>query len=161
MGADDLRIGRREMRVSQPEPFRQIAAQIVEKRVGARRQPVQYPARRRLLQIERDALLVAVEAVKELAVVALVAVAEEKRPDAARHVAAIGRVLDLDDLRAEIGQLHRTVWSHAILLDRDNPEAGEHREHHHTLFRAISWRAMMMRCNSFVPSPIASNGASR
>jgi len=30
-----------------------------------------------------------------------------------------------------------------------------------TLFRAISWRAMMMRCNSLVPSPITSKGASR
>ena len=30
-----------------------------------------------------------------------------------------------------------------------------------TLFRAISWRAMMMRCNSLVPSPITNSGASR
>ena len=29
------------------------------------------------------------------------------------------------------------------------------------LFRAISWRAMMMRCISLVPSPITSSGASR
>ena len=31
----------------------------------------------------------------------------------------------------------------------------------HTLFRAISWRAMMMRWSSLVPSPITSKGASR
>src|SRR6185312_2449259 len=31
----------------------------------------------------------------------------------------------------------------------------------YTGFRAISWRAMMMRCISLVPSPIISSGASR
>ena len=115
----------------------------------------------RLLQVEREALLIAVEAVEELAVVALVAVAKEERADAPRHVAAIGRVLDLDDFRAEIGQLHRAVRPRAILLDRNHAQTGKHREHHHTLFRAISWRAMMMRCNSLVPSPMTRSGASR
>jgi hypothetical protein len=40
-----------------------------------------------------------------------------------------------------------------------NDEGGAHRRY--TLFRAISWRAMMMRCNSLVPSPITRSGASR
>jgi hypothetical protein len=31
----------------------------------------------------------------------------------------------------------------------------------HTGFLWINWRAMMMRCNSLVPSPISKNGASR
>src|SRR5438477_12675168 len=75
------------------------------KKPGARR--VQHAPRARFLEIEGDALLVAVEAVKELAVVGAVAVAEEERSDMAGHVAAIGRVLDLDHLGAEIGQLHR------------------------------------------------------
>jgi hypothetical protein len=87
------------------------------------------PTRRRFLQIERDALLVAVEAVEELAVVAAVAVAKEERPDPARHVAAIGRVLDLDDFGAEIGHLHRAVRPGAVLLDRDDPEAGQNGKH--------------------------------
>ena len=161
MRADDLRIGRREIGVGQPELRWQIAAQIIEQRIRARRQPVQHLARRRLLQIEGETFFVAVEAVEELAVVALVAVAEKERADAARHVAAIGRVLDLDDFRAEIGQLHRAVRPRAILLDRNHAQAGKHREHHHTWFRAISWRAMMMRCNSLVPSPMTRSGASR
>ena len=124
MRADDLRIGRREIGVGQPELRWQIAAQIIEQRIRARRQPVQHLARRRLLQIEGETFFVAVEAVEELAVVALVAVAEKERADAARHVAAIGRVLDLNDFRAEIGQLHRAVRPRAILLNRNHAQAG-------------------------------------
>src|SRR5437764_13705935 len=85
MRADDLRIGRREIAVGQPELRRQIAAQIIEQRIRARRQPVQHLARRWLLQIEGETLFVAVEAVEELAVVALVAVAENERADAPSH----------------------------------------------------------------------------
>jgi hypothetical protein len=83
---------------------------------------MQHAPCRGFLQIERDALLVAVEAVEELAVVALVAVAEEERADMAGHVTIIGRVLDLDHLGAKIGQLHRAIRPGPILLDRDNPE---------------------------------------
>ena len=41
--------------------FARRAAEIVEERIGARRQPVQHLARRWFLEIERDALLVDVE----------------------------------------------------------------------------------------------------
>ena len=125
--ADDPRIGHREIGIGQAKLCRKIAAQIVEQRIRARRQPVQHFARGGFLQVERDAFLVAVKAVEELAVVALVTVAEKERPDPTRHIAAIGRVLDLDNLGAEIGQLHRAVRPGPVLLDRDNPKAGEHR----------------------------------
>src|SRR5829696_8340819 len=71
--------------------------------------------RGRLLEV-CDALLVPVEAVEELAVFRT----DEIRPDPPRHVAAIGRVLDLDDLGTEIGQLHRSVRPRAILLERNH-----------------------------------------
>jgi hypothetical protein len=51
----------------------------------------------------------------------------------AGHVTAIGRVLDLDDFGAEIGQLHRAVRPGAILLDRDDPQAGEDGKHERRL----------------------------
>jgi hypothetical protein len=122
MGADDPRVGRCQGGIGQAELLRQIAAQIVEHRIGPRRQRMQHTPRRGFLQIERDALLVAVEAVEELAVVRPLPIAKKERPDPPRHVAAIGRVLDLDHLGAEIGQLHRAVRPSPILLDRDNPE---------------------------------------
>jgi len=130
MGADDLRVGGRQRGVGQPELLRQIAAQVVDKSVGIGGEAMQHLPRLRLLEIERDAFLVAVEAVEELAVVAPLPIAEKERPDMAGHVAAIGRVLDLDHLGAEIGQLHRAIWPGAILLDRDDPQPGKDREHH-------------------------------
>ena len=53
-------------------------------------------------QVERDAALVAVERLEEERVLALL-----ERRDVAADVAADARVLDLDDLGAEIGQLQR------------------------------------------------------
>ena len=88
---------------------------------------------------------------------------EKIRTDAAAHVAAVGRVLDLDDLGAEIGELHRAVRARAILLDGDDAHSGkrQHRLDPYTGLRSTSCRAMMMRCSSLVPSPMTSSGASR
>src|SRR5207302_10535566 len=106
-----------------------IAAKNIEQLIRASSQPVLNLARRRILQIEGETFFVAVEAVEELAVVALVAAAKKERADAPRHVAAIGRVLDLNDFRAEIGQLHRAVRPRAILLDRNHAQAGKNGKH--------------------------------
>ena len=103
--------------------------------------------------------LVAVEAFEEMAVVR----AEEMRADVARHVAVLARVLDLDDLGAQIGELHGAVGAGAVLLYRDDAQAGK-RQHPCVLqtgWRSTRLRAMMMRCSSLVPSPITSSGASR
>jgi hypothetical protein len=53
--------------------------------------------------------------------------------DAAGHIAVVGRVFDLPHLGAEIGKLHRAVWPGAILLDCNDPEAGEDGLHGHFL----------------------------
>src|SRR4051794_8181504 len=103
----------------------------------------------RLLQVEREALLIAVEAVEELAVVAPVAVAEKERADPARHVAAVGRVLDLDDLGAEIGQLHRAVGARPILLDRNDPKTGKGRQH-------VSSSSLALPPSAYPASPLRS-----
>ena len=50
------------------------------------------------------------------------------RPDRAAHVAALVRVLDLDHLGAEVGELHGAERPGAVLLDREDAHAGE-RQH--------------------------------
>ena len=67
-------------------------------------------------------------------------------------------MLDLDDLRAELGQEHGAVGRRAVLLDGDHPHA---RERLHGMLRFSHCRAMIRRCISFVPSPMQVNGASR
>src|SRR5207302_4839047 len=83
MGADDPRVGRCQRGIGQAELLRQVAAQVVEEGIGSGCEAVQHVARGGFLQIERDALLVAVEAVEELAVVAPLALAEKEWPDMA------------------------------------------------------------------------------
>src|SRR6185437_13022023 len=155
MRADDARVRLPERGISEAQALRLVAAQIVEDAVGFFCQRMEDLARGFLLEVERQAALVAVEALKEVTVV----LTQEERPDAARHVAALGGVLDLDDLGAQIGELHRAIGSGAVLLDGDDAHAPKRR--HQMRFRSTSWRAMMMRCISLVPSPITSKGASR
>jgi hypothetical protein len=54
------------------------------------------------LEVERRRSLVVVEGLEEMAVV----LAEEMRPHGAGGVAALGAVLDLDHLGAEVGEVH-------------------------------------------------------
>src|SRR4029079_18112425 len=68
-------------------------------------------------QVERDALLAAVEGLEEQRVLAVLI-----GRDGARDVAAGLRILDLDDLGAEVGELQRPERSGTELLDRDDPE---------------------------------------
>ena len=51
--------------------------------------------------------------------------AEEMRPDRAADVAAVRRVLDLDDLGAEVGEQHGAERAGAVLLDGEDAQAGE------------------------------------
>src|ERR1044072_3323684 len=102
MRADDLRIDVLQRIVSDAETLRLVAAQIVERGVGRSDEFVEDAARLRMLQVEREAALVAVECLEEMAV----ARPEVIRPDGAPDVAALRRVLDLDHLGAEIAQQH-------------------------------------------------------
>ncbi len=73
-----------------------------------------------MAQVERDALLAAVEGLEEERVLALL-----ERRDVAPDVAAGGRVLDLDHLGAEVGELERAPRPRAELLDGEDPDVGE------------------------------------
>ena len=90
------------------------------------------------------------------------------RADMAADISAIVSVFAFDDIRAQIGKMLCAERSRTVLLDGDNPDAGqEHglvgwaRLRIHKRFLSISCLAMMILCISFVPSPIISNGASR
>ena len=73
----------------------------------------------RVFQIEREAALIAVEGMMEMAI------ARPKiiRPDGTPHIATLGRVFDLDDLSTHIGKQHGPERPGAILLNRQNGHA--------------------------------------
>ena len=75
-------------------------------------------------KVQRDRALVAVEALEEEGVRPLLV-----RRDVARHVAADRRVLDLDHLGPEVGELHRREGARAVLLDRDDANVGQRAGH--------------------------------
>ena len=56
---------------------------------------------------------------------AVIARAEEVRPDLAPDVAAVLVVLDLHHLGAEVGEVGGAEGAGAVLLDREDPQAGE------------------------------------
>ena len=78
MRANDLWIRGRKLGVRDSELFGLVAAQVAHQAVGGLRQPMQdlFPAR--VLQVERQRLLVPVQRLEEMAVV----LAEEIRTDA-------------------------------------------------------------------------------
>jgi hypothetical protein len=81
---------------------------------------VQHAARLRVAEVERDALLAAVEGLEEQRVLAVL-----ERGHVAADVAAVRRVLELDHLRSQVGQLQRAPGPRAELLDRDDAHVGE------------------------------------
>ena len=129
--ADKARVHRREGRMRQPQLAGLVAAQVVHHRVGALGQGMENTLPLGRLEVEREALLAAVEGLEEQAVVAT----EEMGPRLAGIVAAGAaracRRLDLDDLRAHVGHVQRTERSGAVLLHRENPDAVERRGRAH------------------------------
>src|SRR6185437_16789415 len=110
------------------------------------------------LDVEGDAALVEIPRLEVLAV----GLTEQKRTGVARRVAADRGILDLDDLRAQIGEDHRPVGTRPELLQRQNARPGQRLGCAHvTGFCLIHWRAMMIRWISLVPSPMQVSGASR
>ena len=79
------------------------------------------PLRLRLLEIERQALLVAVDAEEIRAFFA-----DERRSPAARIVSPAG-LLDLDDARAHVGEQHRAVRARENARQVDDEQAVERR----------------------------------
>jgi len=122
--AHDRPIDPAQRRVVEAQLRRHVAAQIAGHRMRRRHQVVEHGAPFRAPDVERHALLAAVEAVEKEAVVRT----EEMRSHVARHVAAVGGVLDLDHLGAQIGEKLRAERTGAVLLHREHPHPLE-RQH--------------------------------
>ena len=120
MHTDEARVGGTEAGIVEPERARQIAAQVVDEGVRAARQALQDLAAARFLQVQRQAALVAAEGLVEEAV-AVFGVGQ----DMAAHLAAGLVVLDLDDVGAEVGEVHGAEGGRAVLFDGDDGEPFE------------------------------------
>jgi hypothetical protein len=119
--ANDARVDVAQRVVGESERCRLVAAQVVEHAVGVAREVAEHGAAAVAAQVERDRALVAVEGLEELAV----ARAEEVRTDVAPDVAALAQVLHLDHFSPQIGEVHRAGRAGAVLLDREDPQAGK------------------------------------
>ena len=116
--ADDLRINLTQHVVGETELPDRARPEIGDERVGARDDPMEIGAAGGGGEIERDALLAAVEA-REIGVVR----PDAMRADVARDV-AFGR-LDLDHLGAEIGEHQAAIRPGQHVADLDDANAGE------------------------------------
>jgi hypothetical protein len=97
----DARVGARDVVVAQPEPVGGARPERLDHDVGAIAQLAREREIGRVLEVEDDRALVAVEAQ-----VVGRALLDERRPPGARVVAAVGP-LDLDDVGPEVAQRHR------------------------------------------------------
>ena len=177
MDADDARVGIPQALVIEAQGGGQIAAEVVGDGIGAGCQALQDFATAGVLQVQREAALVAAEGLEKEAVAPL-----GIGQDVAAHLAAGAVVLDLDHVGAEIGQIHGAERRRAVLLDREDDEPPQGPEGRrlvrwlgrrrgrgrrggvaaaHAGLRSTSWRAMTIRWISLVPSPMQSSGASR
>ena len=124
---DDAGVDRAERRVVDAEPLRHAGAEVVHDDVGPGRELVKEGAPFRPLEVDADALLVAVER-EEVGTHALVGVAGVVPQQAARHLAGAGR-LHLDRLGAEIGQQHacERARQHVRQVEHHDVREGFHR----------------------------------
>ncbi len=99
---DDLRVLRRQRRVAEAELVHHAGTKALDDDVGALDHRQQRVALRRHLEIERERALAAVD--REVAC-GHAALARRKRA----QVIADARILDLDDVRAHVGEDHRQV----------------------------------------------------
>jgi len=109
-----------EVGVPQPQAGGLVAAQVRVDGVGGPNEVFEHRPRFGMPEVERDALLVPVERLEEQRVLALL-----ERRDVPPDIAAGARVLDLDHLGAEIGELQRSPGACTELLDRENADVGE------------------------------------
>ena len=103
---------------SAPEPRRRARREVLHDNVGARHQRIENASRALVLDVERQAFLRAV-APDEMRGETL-----DPRIVGAREIAN-ARPLDLDDARAEVGELARAEGRGDGVLKRDDGRAGK------------------------------------
>src|SRR5260221_563531 len=110
---DETRVDLAQALIIELQPMLHIGPEVLDHDVGVLDQPVQDLERLRLLEIEGDAPLVAVQVLEIGAV-----------PRAAEPAIALGR-FDLDDFRAPIGELAHAGGAGAHARQIDDLEAGK------------------------------------
>ena len=128
---DQPRRLRQQRGVTEAERVHRPGPQVFDHDVGARSEPAEQRFAVLGLQIEGDAALVAVEPHEVRALVA------EERSRRAREVAA-ARVLHLEDLSAQIGELHPAERDGHEVADLDDADAVERRKTERMRSRALS-----------------------
>src|SRR5689334_10573052 len=118
---NDSRMARDNLRVPPAEPIERAGPEIFDDHVRAREQRVDHASGGSVFQIERDALLVAIDA-EEVRAFAV----DERGAPRARVIATAG-LLDLDHPRAEIAELHRAVRARQHAREIQNRDALERR----------------------------------
>ena len=102
-GVDESRKPRRQRRIVESEPLQRSWLKILDEHISARQERFEDAPACGVLEVEREALLVAVDA-EEVHALAI----DEGRTPRPRVVAA-GWMLDLDDACAHVGQHERAV----------------------------------------------------
>ena len=147
---DEARVERAHGVDPEAEALRRAGAEVLHVDVRAPQQlPQRLPVRLHL-EVEHDALLVAVERLELGAVEALLEVAE---------AVAAARALDLDHLGAEVAEQHRGVRRRDELAVVDDPVAGQRAFHRRMRAAGPSRRkritrpaASACRCARWIPS---------
>jgi hypothetical protein len=109
MDVDDVRVDRLDRFIIEPEPRHPRHANIVEKHVRLAQQRLELCLAQFFAPVDRHRFLVAVERHEDRP-----QIAGRRRSGIAHHVAGMGAalVLDLDHVRAHIGQHHRRQRTH-------------------------------------------------
>ena len=123
--AHDRRVDVCEVGVADAQLLGPVAAQVAEDGVGAAHDVLEDRPGLRVREVERDAALVVAERLEEERVLALL-----ERRNVAADVAPAARILDLDHVGAQVGQVHAAPRARAVLLDRDDRDVLERRLPH-------------------------------
>ena len=118
-GIDETRIDRLHRLIVEAKPLDDTGAEILDQHVGPGQQCLQRRKIGRVLQVNREAFLGAVDRMENRRIPADFRIAEIKP---AGEVAAIG-TLDLDDTGAEIHQPQRSVGARQELAHIDDEQA--------------------------------------
>ena len=115
---DELRVARREVGVAQAEAGGGAGCEVLQQHIGAANQPIQYLRRFRMLQVERDAALAAIEPNEEAGLTVHVAVVVTRE-------VALTRALHLDDIGTEIGHVTAADRCRHSVFEGDDADAFE------------------------------------
>src|SRR5262249_18526905 len=128
--------------VAEPQLLHRAGATVLDQHVEGRHQASDDLARPGRLQVERQALLVAVEREERDALAV-----EEVRPLLAVLVALAG-TLDFDDFSSEVAEEHRAVGPRHVLREVEHPQAGQRTSHE------AGWSF----CTSSISTPLPARG---